>query len=222
MGRTTQNLQQSGRTTACHAMVGQPLTWTCRHSLSAVEYTATVLSPSSLQARITRTAISPRLAISTFLISAVGGVTLLLVLLLLLRAVSRVRFKACWTLARDCLGTNSPASPARKSLLGTRGACAAGADLREPACTTESQDGGKFQPSRQNARSCPTCQVHVRSVGEGWSLAITPTVGCTLVWPSSSCMVVNCCLNGCKLAPIGGSSAFGVACSRHMDRLLLR
>ena len=40
-------------------------TWTCRHSSSAVEYTATVFRPSSLQARITRTAISPRLAIKT-------------------------------------------------------------------------------------------------------------------------------------------------------------
>src|SRR2546426_4624840 len=35
-------------------------------SASADEYTATVLIPSSLQARVTRTAISPRLAIRTF------------------------------------------------------------------------------------------------------------------------------------------------------------
>ncbi len=40
-------------------------TWTCRHSSSAVEYTATVFRPSSLHALMTRTAISPRLAIST-------------------------------------------------------------------------------------------------------------------------------------------------------------
>src|SRR5580658_9264777 len=40
---------------------------TCRLSLSAVEYTATVLIPISRQVRITRRAISPLLAISTFL-----------------------------------------------------------------------------------------------------------------------------------------------------------
>lgn len=45
------------------------LTCTWRQSLSATEYTATVLMPSSLQARMTRTAISPLFAISTFLIS---------------------------------------------------------------------------------------------------------------------------------------------------------
>src|SRR6266436_1673219 len=40
---------------------------TCRLSRSACEYTATVLIPRSLQAQITRSAISPRLAISIFL-----------------------------------------------------------------------------------------------------------------------------------------------------------
>src|SRR5260370_23442487 len=40
---------------------------TCRLSRSASEYTATVARPSSLQAQITRRAISPRLATSTFL-----------------------------------------------------------------------------------------------------------------------------------------------------------
>src|SRR5688572_28467953 len=40
---------------------------TCRLSRSASEYTATVWMPSSRQARITRSAISPRLAIRTFL-----------------------------------------------------------------------------------------------------------------------------------------------------------
>ena len=40
-------------------------TWS--DSASAVEWTATVASPSSLQARITRRAISPRLAMRTFL-----------------------------------------------------------------------------------------------------------------------------------------------------------
>src|SRR4051795_12668965 len=39
---------------------------TCRLSRSASLYTATVRIPSSLQARITRRAISPRLAINTF------------------------------------------------------------------------------------------------------------------------------------------------------------
>ena len=42
------------------------LTWTCSEFLSATEYTAIVFRPSSLQARMTRTAISPRLAMSTF------------------------------------------------------------------------------------------------------------------------------------------------------------
>ena len=36
--------------------------------LSATEYTATVLMPNSLHARMTRNAISPRLAIKTFCI----------------------------------------------------------------------------------------------------------------------------------------------------------
>src|SRR2546426_11154495 len=40
---------------------------TCRLSRSASEYTATVPIPSSLQAQMTRRAISPRLAIRTFL-----------------------------------------------------------------------------------------------------------------------------------------------------------
>ncbi len=44
---------------------------TCRPLASASEYTATVLSPSSLHAQITRSAISPRLAIRTFL--NIGG-----------------------------------------------------------------------------------------------------------------------------------------------------
>src|SRR5215208_3801184 len=40
---------------------------TCRDSASAVEWTATVPMPSSRQARITRSAISPRFAMRTFL-----------------------------------------------------------------------------------------------------------------------------------------------------------
>src|SRR5215210_3919070 len=40
---------------------------TCSDSRSASEYTATVCTPSSRQARMTRSAISPRLAIRTFL-----------------------------------------------------------------------------------------------------------------------------------------------------------
>src|SRR4051794_39296185 len=40
---------------------------TCSDSRSASEYTATVCTPSSRHARMTRSAISPRLAISTFL-----------------------------------------------------------------------------------------------------------------------------------------------------------
>src|SRR5215208_510662 len=40
---------------------------TCSDSASAVEWTATVAMPSSLQARMTRRAISPRLAMRTFL-----------------------------------------------------------------------------------------------------------------------------------------------------------
>src|SRR5678815_4321971 len=40
---------------------------TCRPWASASEYTATVLTPSSLQAQMTRRAISPRLAIRIFL-----------------------------------------------------------------------------------------------------------------------------------------------------------
>src|SRR3954467_13444987 len=39
---------------------------TCRASRSVSAYTATLVSPASLQARATRTAISPRLAIRTF------------------------------------------------------------------------------------------------------------------------------------------------------------
>src|SRR5512136_1631011 len=46
-------------------------TW--RPLASASEYTATVLSPSSLHAHITRSAISPRLAIRTFLNIGGGG-----------------------------------------------------------------------------------------------------------------------------------------------------
>src|SRR5262245_10047555 len=45
---------------------------TCRRSLSAVEWAATVLMPSSLQARRMRKAISPRLAINT-LSSMIGS-----------------------------------------------------------------------------------------------------------------------------------------------------
>jgi len=45
---------------------------TCRLWASASEYTATVLTPSSLQAHMTRSAISPRLAIRTFLNMAPG------------------------------------------------------------------------------------------------------------------------------------------------------
>src|SRR6187401_2181835 len=41
--------------------------FTCKLSLSAGEYTATVLTPISLQVRIIRNAISPRLAINIFL-----------------------------------------------------------------------------------------------------------------------------------------------------------
>ena len=41
--------------------------FTCKLSASAVEYTATVLIPISRQVRITRNAISPRLAINIFL-----------------------------------------------------------------------------------------------------------------------------------------------------------
>src|SRR5215208_6559136 len=40
---------------------------TCSDSASAVEWTATVAMPSSRQARITRSAISPRFAMRTFL-----------------------------------------------------------------------------------------------------------------------------------------------------------
>src|SRR5262245_6949292 len=40
---------------------------TCRPAWSASEYTATVRMPSSLQAQMTRSAISPRLAMRTFL-----------------------------------------------------------------------------------------------------------------------------------------------------------
>ena len=46
--------------------------WTWRQSASATEYTATVCSPSSRHARITRTAISPRLATSTLVKPTVG------------------------------------------------------------------------------------------------------------------------------------------------------
>ena len=46
-------------------------TWS--DSASAVEWTATVERPSSLQARITRSAISPRLAMRTFLNMACPG-----------------------------------------------------------------------------------------------------------------------------------------------------
>ena len=42
---------------------------TCSAWASAVEYTATVLSPISRQARMTRRAISPRFAMRTFVIS---------------------------------------------------------------------------------------------------------------------------------------------------------
>src|ERR1043165_3405879 len=50
---------------------------TCRDSRSASLYTATVAMPSSRHARITRRAISPRLAISTFLNIRLGLATLL-------------------------------------------------------------------------------------------------------------------------------------------------
>ena len=56
-------LGAGGRADA-HGLVGER---TCRLSLSAVEYTATVLMPISLQVRIMRRAISPRLAMSIFL-----------------------------------------------------------------------------------------------------------------------------------------------------------
>src|SRR3954451_22210037 len=48
---------------------------TCRASRSGSAYTATLVSPASLQARATRTAISPRLAIRTFCtaLSLFGG-----------------------------------------------------------------------------------------------------------------------------------------------------
>jgi hypothetical protein len=52
-----------GRRADAHALVGKR---TCMASWSAVECTATVLMPSSLQARSTRSAISPRLAMRTF------------------------------------------------------------------------------------------------------------------------------------------------------------
>src|SRR5690606_21671999 len=45
----------------------------CMSSRSAVECTATVFNPSSLQARMMRSAISPRLAMSTFCIAASGS-----------------------------------------------------------------------------------------------------------------------------------------------------
>src|SRR5689334_12783828 len=45
---------------------------TCRLSRSAVEYTATVLMPISRHVRITRNAISPRLAMSIFLNTSVS------------------------------------------------------------------------------------------------------------------------------------------------------
>ena len=48
-----------------HTASSAKRTW--RLSASAVEYTATVLMPISLQVRITRRAISPRLAIRIFL-----------------------------------------------------------------------------------------------------------------------------------------------------------
>src|SRR5690554_7978778 len=45
----------------------------CMSSRSAVECTATVFNPSSLHARMMRSAISPRLAMSTFCIAASGS-----------------------------------------------------------------------------------------------------------------------------------------------------
>src|SRR5215510_7734563 len=54
-----------------HTAWSANLTWSA--SASAVEYTATDASPISRQARITRSAISPRLAISTFLNMAAPG-----------------------------------------------------------------------------------------------------------------------------------------------------
>src|SRR5215471_12128038 len=48
---------------------------TCRAPRSQSEYTATVGIPSSRHARMTRTAISPRFAISTFIASIVIGST---------------------------------------------------------------------------------------------------------------------------------------------------
>ena len=49
------------------------LTWTWRQSASAKEYTATVCRPSSLQARMTLTAISPLLATRTLLKAVVDA-----------------------------------------------------------------------------------------------------------------------------------------------------
>src|SRR5512136_491024 len=54
-----------------HTASSAKRTW--RLPASASEYTATVLSPSSLHAHMTRSAISPRLAIRTFLNIASGG-----------------------------------------------------------------------------------------------------------------------------------------------------
>src|SRR5678809_514802 len=45
---------------------------TCSESVSAVEWTATVLMPISRHARITRSAISPRFAMRTFLNTLLG------------------------------------------------------------------------------------------------------------------------------------------------------
>src|SRR6202158_3941346 len=73
---------------------------TCMASASAVECTATVGMPSSLQARSTRSAISPRLAIRIF---------------------SNIRSSAGeWRIANGELGIGSPSVPIRYSLFATR------------------------------------------------------------------------------------------------------
>ena len=54
-----------------HTASSASCTW--RQSSSAVEYTATVFSPNSLHALMTRTAISPLLAMSTFVMDALGA-----------------------------------------------------------------------------------------------------------------------------------------------------
>ena len=89
------------------------LTCTWRQSLSATEYTATVLMPSSLQARMTRTAISPLFAMSTFLICAVGVAGDALAATTWEALFARDAWTCCLRDARD---TNSPPSSPRRSL----------------------------------------------------------------------------------------------------------